>query len=332
MNTSVWLRAARCAVVALLASLPVFADLSGARTAMDTLRAEQAAALEAQIQNDQTGFATHQTAAQAALREACALFKAAGASDSGDAGVLRDYAEALQYSGDLDLSAGLLAKAAQLTPEDAEAWLSYGRVLAALGDSKAADAAQALRRVVELAPDMPTGAAAYAILARLYDRQGLYALARECAEKAIAIDPANQAARLAMAAADIRSGRVREAGDTLDALGPLSPELAQKIPSILADSLRGMARSRHTFADTADNHLAYAKILFRIGRMQEALLAAERAAELKEDNYVAHNLVGSLSRQLGRSERARQAFERSLELNPNQPRTREALQALAGDL
>lgn len=331
MSTSAWTHGAHCAVVALLASLPVFADLAAARGAMDTFRADQAAAQQAQAQNDRTGFAVHTDAARAALREACALFQSAGAWDSEDADVLLDYARALRYSGDLDLGAALLAKAAQLVPDDAEVWLRYGRALAVLGNSKAPDAAQALRRTVELAPDAAAGASAYAALARLYDGQGLYALARECAEEAIAIDEFNQSARLVLVAGDIRLGRVREAGDAIDAMSPLSPESAREMPSFLADGLRGLVRSRRAFADTADNHFAYAKLLFRAGRMQEALLAAERAVELKKDDYVMHNLVGSLSGQLGRGERAREAFGRSLELKPDQPRTREALNALAGD-
>jgi tetratricopeptide (TPR) repeat protein len=39
-------------------------------------------------------------------------------------------------------------------------------------------------------------------------------------------------------------------------------------------------------------------------------------------------MIGSISAQLGRVEQAREAFERSLALNPDQERTREALKAL----
>jgi Flp pilus assembly protein TadD len=87
-------------------------------------------------------------------------------------------------------------------------------------------------------------------------------------------------------------------------------------------------RDRVIVPDTAAAQRGLAKICVRLGFLQEGRLAIERAVHLEDTDVFSWNLLGSLSRQAGELERARVAFTRSLELEPDQPRTKQALEEL----
>ncbi len=135
-------------------------------------------------------------------------------------------------------------------------------------------------------------------------------------------------ARIALLGIDFREGRVVEAASATDQVGGLLPAEATYLDAMLQFGYEGFHETRASFEDRAENHMAYAKLLTRLNRLSEALFAFQRAAELDEENVVALNFLGSIAREVGDTERARQAFERSLEADPDQPRTRDALQAL----
>lgn len=305
------------------------AGVSEARGALAAYREETRAAGTAQAANDPAGFAQHQAKAQEFLKQARQRFEAANAGASDDPEVLRDYADVLSRSGYTDLAADALHALVQRAPNDAAAWRDLGRALSACGPRKTADAIAALRRSLAIDAASPSAAIACTYLGSVYRKTGLDDLARECYTQALALDPSNTAAKLGMISQQIGDGQVREASDALDnALGALPFEYGAQLSSALAEGLRRFEQSRRWFPDTAENHMAYAKILFRAGRAAESLDAAERAAVLGPDAYTTWNFIGDLSRQLNNPGRAREAYQRSLALKPDQPRTQENLKSL----
>ena len=134
--------------------------------------------------------------------------------------------------------------------------------------------------------------------------------------------------KVALAALKIRDGLILEASADLDALGTIPPGSMLMVQQNLGAALTDFRDRRLWFSDTGANHLAYTKLLLRAGRNAESLQPLERALELDGGNFVPWNLLGSLSRELGNYARAREAFTKSLELNPDQPRTEEALRTI----
>jgi Flp pilus assembly protein TadD len=114
----------------------------------------------------------------------------------------------------------------------------------------------------------------------------------------------------------------------IEALGALSPESTGMAMEYVGGAVRDFFDSQLFVPDTAPDHLALAKALVLAGRRSECALAAERAVALDSTSIVGWNLLGSVSRDAGDTVRARTAFTRSLELDPSQTRTREALEAL----
>jgi tetratricopeptide (TPR) repeat protein len=312
-----------------IVSLPCLAaSTSEARAAMAQFQAEGQLALDAQTQHDAKAMVEHQAKAQEYLLQARRLYEQAGAASSKDVRVLRDYADVLLRVGDSDLAAEALQRVVKQATDDAAIWRELGRALSPLGHRRAGESIRALRRSLDLDSHTADAANTYAILGRVYRQEGLFDLAEESFAKGLAVDPSHIPCRLGLIAAKIRNAQVREASDDLDALGLIPQDYGDELAALLADAVQRFEQSRRWFADTAENHMAYAKILFRVGRMRESLNAAERAAQLAPDTYTTWNFIGDLSRQLDSPARSREAYRRSLELKPDQPRTVEALHAL----
>lgn len=325
MNSRIW----PVVTAFIVLCVPAFGDVSEARAAMGQYRAEIQAAGEAAAKNDAKGAASREANARKHLKKACQEFAAAGAAKSNDLDVLRDYASALMRNDDYDLAAEALQRAVEVKPDDPALWISLGSAMSESGSSKANDAAAAFHKAIELTPSADVTASAYLGLGDLYRRHALHALARESFSKALDAKPDFRAAQLSLAAARVREGEVLQASTELDALGAMSNEEGALLVAHLSESLRAFEEARLTFPDTHEHHMAYAKLLLRAGRNTQALSAVERAAVLNADDYVTWNLVGGLSRQMGDAKRAREAYAKSLEINPDQPRTQEALKTLS---
>lgn len=302
--------------------------LDEARRRADQYRAQMDLANTAYAQGDAAAVQAHQEKAAAALRDAIHHYQAGGVNDAQDAAALGSYAELLGLHGDYDLAAQAVRAAIALEPADASLWLSLAANLSRLGTKEEPPAKAAFERSLELDESLPTLLRAHAGLADLYMRAGLFDLARDHFEEAAAAAPEEVSLKIALAALDIRVGRVRQGSDALDALGMLSQNHLTLMRELLGDSLRDFNRDRLWIPDTAEDHLAYAKLMMRTDNIEECLHALERSSALDDGNFITWNLLGSLSRQVGNTERAREAFRRSLRLKPDQPRTKEALSAL----
>ncbi|MBN2311502.1 MAG: tetratricopeptide repeat protein, partial [Candidatus Hydrogenedentes bacterium] len=222
-----------------------------------------------------------------------------------------------------------LERAIARAPRHAPLWLALGRDLAQVGPQRSTDALRALQRAVSCAVEDEVRADALAELGVQYWKQGLYDFSRDAFDQAHAINPDHLTARIGLIGHDIRAGRIAQASDSLDALGVLEPVKGALLDEFLQQGLDLFVQARRWFPDTVDNHLAYAKTLARANRFAQAIPPLERALALRPDDFVSWNLLGSACRVLDDTERARQAFSRSLEINPDQPRTRDALAELA---
>ncbi len=262
------------------------------------------------------------------LREAGALYIRAGVQTTSDAGLAYEYGDLLVRLGDIDLAADTLKNAFELEPDNVKYALAYGSILVKLGEGREDEAAVPLRAVVELAPDSESAASAYAQLAEVYRRSGLYDLTLESADRALAIDPDHASAQFLKAVCLTRLGRFLEANTLMDSVAANAPLIAGDARGRLYDAVRDFERRNLWVADTAEEHAAYGKMLIRVNRLPDSMNSLRHAARLNPDDAVVWNLLGSVYRQANRVDDARDAFERSLALNPDQERTRAVLKEL----
>ncbi|MBX7257173.1 MAG: tetratricopeptide repeat protein [Candidatus Hydrogenedentes bacterium] len=322
-----------CVVVFSAFVIPAYAQpapdlLDEARQSLQKSAEEQNAYATAQMNGDMNAAKQHRDASVQLQQSARDLFDQAGAATSDDFDLLLEYARLLSAMEDFDLAEAAVTRAVALRPDDALAWTILGETQSALGGAKSKDALKSLQKAISLGPEPETAARSLASLGALYQEMGLYDFARESLTKALEVKKDHRGAIIALASLDLRNGDVAKASDALDALGTI-PELQPFLQHTIEGGLADFEASRRWMPDLPENHLAYAKLLTRVGRVAEAMWPLRRCVKLQPDNYVAWNLLGSVYRGMNRIAEAQEAFGKSLSVNPDQPRTKQVLDELA---
>ncbi|MEA3365399.1 MAG: tetratricopeptide repeat protein, partial [Candidatus Hydrogenedentes bacterium] len=286
------------------------------------------AASNAALAGKAEAYREHEAKAEEMFEKARRLFEQAGGMELRDTEALADFAGVLHSLNDSDLAAEALRKATRLEPDNPALWLALGRGLLAPLYRKPAEAEKALKRAAETGGGKRVEGEARAVLGRLYWDKGLVDLAESEWSRALEMAPENALAQMGMAAVLARRGEVVAASERVEQVAKAAPSGLALAEELLGKSLRDFERSGLWIEDTADAHFAYASLLLRAGRYVETIGPLRRAAKLEPGNHVVWNMIGSISAQLGRTEQAREAFQRSLDINPDQARTREALKEL----
>ncbi|MCC6154784.1 MAG: tetratricopeptide repeat protein [Candidatus Hydrogenedentes bacterium] len=262
------------------------------------------------------------------LREARIAFDAMDAAGSKDFDLLMAYAGLLVEQGDHDLAEKALLRAVEIDRESAAAWLKLGQTESRLGPRGETRAIRSLRQAAAIQPKTEATVQAYASLGALYQQAGLYDFARETYAKAVEQDPNHVGSKLAIAALDARDGEVVKANAAYQEVEEKSTEYRGFIKNTLGIALQDFEQSRRWLNDSAETHLAYAELLVRAERLDDAIWPLNRSLKLDDSNYVAWNLMGSALRAMNQLKPARDAFAKSIALNPDQPRTQEAIDAI----
>ncbi len=264
------------------------------------------------------------------LREARALFESAGIQGTQDENAILRYAEVLHELAEYDLAAEALDRLVRRHPEDASMLVRYGENLAAIGPAGRREAFYALHKALSLG-NSEVAWRAHAALGALYWREGLYDFASDAFEAAHEGNPEDVRSRIAVAACRCRAGEILDATRMLDALGRAAQPFDAETRVMLREALFGFDAARRYFPDTAEHHAAYAKLLYRAGRITDALLAAQRAVRLDAGDVSTWNFLAAMHMQIGNVPQARNAYEQSLKAKPDQPQIRGALEALSSN-
>lgn len=305
--------------------------LKDARTAAASVDEQLKLASEALTAGNQSDANDLFTSARNRIVAARDFYLQARADASEDPELLQEFAALCVRSEDFDLAAMAYRRAAKFDVENAGYWFRAGQNFVRVGPAMTKEALHSLTECLDRATeagDLELAARANTELGTLYYGLAMYELAREYYELAAASSPDDAAAHIGLAGLNFRDGKVLEAASSADRLGQLNGEDAVFLDAMLSFGYDEFHNARSYFADTAENHMAYAKLVTRLGHFREALFALERVVELDETNITALNMLGSLALETGDTSRARDAFKRSLDIDPDQPRTREAIEGL----
>ncbi|NLN94244.1 MAG: tetratricopeptide repeat protein [Candidatus Hydrogenedens sp.] len=187
----------------------------------------------------------------------------------------------------------------------------------------------ALQRALELEPDHDQ---ALALLGQLHHREGNYDLAEKYYTKALSSNPENALASIGNAALLARKGEVLKSSQILDDLGVKAQPHDIETRLMLRQALHDFQRRGGWFADTVENHSAYSRLLYRAGRLTDAVLAARHSTALDPSQYEQWNFIASMQLQIGNLDRAKEAYDSSLEANPDQPAVVDARRQLINTL
>lgn len=240
--------------------------------------------------------------------------------------------QALLAEGDPQRAETAFARAVKLTPANFAAQFGHAEVLSALG--RCSDALDAFRRALAIRPlDFATNLA----LAKTYLELDQASNALIFARKAVEIDPTDAAAQIQLAEA------LTQAGDGAGAIRAYETavELAEPSKELLLALVQayGAQKRFEEAVNTAQvllllgadanaaERLGWAR--FRLGRFDEALAAYEQALAIDPNHWPSLNGVGVLKlntwiqsekRLDAARHEARNAFQKSLQVNADQPK------------
>jgi tetratricopeptide (TPR) repeat protein len=306
-------------------------DLESARALVAQATQEMARAQSLHEAGNAEGANDAALDAQESLRDARAKYLAARADQNRDVDVLIEFAEFSERMEDYDLAGEAYARAAETAESRPGLWYRAARnFIEARGRylERVSDALAAVERANPGAAEPVSQADLAAARGDLFMALGLPIDAHARYAEALTLDANHVRARIGDASASLRLGDTARAAALAESFAAPSQGEAILLDRTLRAAYLDFRRDRMIVNETAEAHLGLAKLSVRLGFLEEARLAIERAVQLDESNVYAWNLLGSLARQAGDTERARAAFTRSLELQPDQPRTREALDAL----
>jgi len=321
-------------LLVLLAGL--FATVAHADVQRDAVRAaleEHEAAAEAlraaAVKGDAADAESSEKKANAALAKARELFAGFSHRRGAEAELLQLYARVQSLSGAHDLAAETLEIVVAQQSGDPHAWNALAAEWLECGPTHEKRCMEALRTSLKLEGTGAAASRAKLLLGNLYYRQGLYLFAAEAYDEAVALDAANNIeALIRQAGMRARAGQVAEASAAMDTLGAAAAAYDTMTRVYLRECLAFFEESGQTFADTAANHAAFCRLLYRAGRAPEAVLAGYRAVRLDNADFATWNLMAAMQAQLGNIGGARQAYEKSLEANPDQPQVKAALERM----
>lgn len=209
--------------------------------------------------------------------------------------------------------------------QDPTTWRALGHAWMRIGPAGREKAHTALREALRL---NEADAESWTLLGHLLHREQLYSQAQNAYEKALSLDTNQVLAEIGLVILSVRQGAIVEASEKLDRLGTTAQPFDVTLRLMIRQALRDFEYRGGYFDDTAAHHAAYARLLYRAGRIADALVALRRTIELEPTDYKAWNLIGAMCLQLGDREQGRNAYQKSLEINPDQPHIRSALQTM----
>jgi Tfp pilus assembly protein PilF len=162
----------------------------------------------------------------------------------GDVAVLGAIGAVLRKEHRLDEALAVLDRVVAAEPRHSAAWLERGYTLEALRSEAAA--VESYERALAIDPDL---APALGKLADIAAKKGERDRARACAERALALDPANPSATFAAAALEIEAGEAVQAAARLERLSgtALKPEDRTRTLTLLGDALDKQDRRAEAF-------------------------------------------------------------------------------------
>ncbi len=286
--------------------------------------AKQTAAM---AQQDMTAYETLDIEATSALRKAESAYADAFRS-TGDEDSALGYIAVLREKGDDDLGAEVARQALDQGLDSAALWRSYGSCLLVSGAADRQAGIDALYTSLDRDKESPGAVATWNELGSYYLDTGMAEAASKAFTEALALDATDTRARLGALVVAVYDGDVAKAGTILSEVGRAAQPYDTQLRAQLRIALDDFDGYRKSFSDTAENHYAYARLLYSAARLPQAILAVSRATTLAPNDTAIWNFLGALQLQLGDYPSAQKSYESSLRANSEQSDIQQTVEKL----
>lgn len=327
-DTGTLIRTLCLLLVAIMGVWEAGASIEDAQKQLASYRANQSEMQDALAKQDQAAYESLGQKSLELLRDARRSFESSGAAESNDPAVVFSYAEVIRLAGDDDLGAEMVRAALDRGIESPALWRIYGEMCLAIGPSQYQKGVDALRKSTSMDGASPEAADAWFALGEHYLNREMPEAASKAFASALTANPAHVLSQLGDAAVKIYQGDIGGAGSVIEKVGRAAQPFDVPLRKMVRGALVDFDRSRRTFADTAENHYAYSRLLYIAARFPESVMACKRAGHLAPDRIEIWNFLAAVQMQLGDLPGAIDAFEHSLQAKADQPQVQQTLDQL----
>lgn len=152
--------------------------------------------------------------------------------------------------------------------------------------------------------------------------------ARESYNKALEIGN-DIGAKVGLAGIDVVDGNMKEAEDRLVSVGKDLQEYDVFVRLRMREALAVFEEQRKNIDEKAETVMAYSHILYRAGRIEDAIATANHALFMNNQDWEGRNFLGSIYLQLGYLKDAEKIFSESLKINSDQPNIKKVVDELS---
>jgi len=228
------------------------------------------------------------------------------------------YLDVLELQGDYDLSAEVLEDIVKKHPENGDLWVRLGFNNMKKGENWLKPAFQCFQMAIRKKVSDKEAVRMWRCLGDIYWELHLLESAEESYQKAVA-KHSDLWSKVGLSGIDVARGNMSDAEKKLTELGKELQPYDVPVRLRMRESLKIFEETNKNIKDSFDEYMAYSHILYRAGRIEDAIATGTHALFLNDKYWEGWNFLGSIFLQMGYLKDAERALSMSLQQNPDQP-------------
>lgn len=238
------------------------------------------------------------------------------------------YLDVLEIQGNHDVTVEILEKLVRNNIENGDYWVRLGLNNMKKGREYLQEAFRCFEKAVKLKLSEKEKIRLWRSFGDVYWELRQIEPARESYRKALEVGN-DIWSKVGLAGIDIVDGNIKEAEEKFISIGKELQEYDIPVRLRMREALSLFEEREKIINEGAENMMAYSHILYRAGRVEDAIATATHALILNNQNWEGWNFLGSIYLQLGYLKDAEKTFSESLKINSDQPNIKKIVEELS---
>ncbi|HOV32245.1 MAG TPA: hypothetical protein PLX23_02630 [Candidatus Hydrogenedens sp.] len=238
------------------------------------------------------------------------------------------YLDALELQGNYDLAVEALENLVRKDPTSGDLWVRLGLDNMKKGRNWIETAYRCFEKAAKLKISDNQKLKMWRALGDIYWELRQIEPAKEAYSKALDIS-SDVWSKVGLAGIDVVYGDMKEAENKLTSLGKGLQEYDVSVRLRMREALALFEQLNKNIDTSSEMFMVYSHILYRAGRIEDAIATANHALFLNASNWEGWNFLGSVNLQFGYLKDVEHAFSESLKYNSEQPSIKQVLEEIA---
>lgn len=238
------------------------------------------------------------------------------------------YLNVLEIQGNHDWVVKILEKLVRKNSDNGDYWVRMGWNNMKKGNEYLQEAFRCFEKAVKLKVSEKEKIRLWSSFGDIYWELRQIEPARESYKKALEID-SDIWSKVGLSGIDVVDGNMKEAEDRLVSIGKDLQQYDVPVRLRMREALSIFEEQKKNIDEKAEMMMAYSHILYRAGRIEDAIATANYALFMNNQNWEGWNFLGSIYLQLGYLKDAEKTFLESLKVNSEQPNVKKIVEELS---